>query len=826
MKTFQALTDLAARKIRDRNTLRIRRWAISISLFLVGTCLLLDLAQSQQTEGAGNGASEVRASEEADHGHEHGSEHGHDHGEAVHEEDEHGHAHGHGEDGEKTASVTVWGDRFEVFLEHPYLVAGKAAPFITHVTDLKELVPRTQGQIEFILRLGSDLPIGRVVKTPARDGIYIPKLTFPKAGTWDVSILIPLDGVNHVIQLPPTEVYASEAEVEAAPEQAEIEGITFLKEQQWKFPFQTVEYRSEAGVFSVPEHAIVKGDSGPMVFVHVSGETVQPRVVETGEPIVGKTAILSGLEDGDRVVVRGADAILVSAEADGGHAHGEEHGASEDAGEDHGHDHGTEDDHGHDHGAGDEAEGDHGHEHGDAGHPHGEADPHAEGSIQLSEEMRSSLDLTTAVAAKGDLIRTLDVYGWVRPRQESMTEVRAPVTGIVEEILTTPGKDLKEGDPIISLHSREILEWQHTILTEGNRRKKLQDTKALLEAEGRAKMVELLGGLRVDAAEEKRISIELDLIEKAGPGSVAQREVNKIRGELESAKASLQAKESLAEAYGLSADFIASVRAGEAANHNLNENLPPDYRRQLREIEFNIQNSLTEEKIATTKLESLRFDEDRLSRLKEGDSEAVVNTITLRAENPFLVTALLMKRQSSLNLGDPIVAGVDYSEVLIDAEIPEVEIDKVLSRASDNIPVRIPALDNRTFEARVLFFDTTVHEGDRKAHLVLSLENTEEQSLRDGMAVSVGVPVEIRRGALSVPKEAILSDGLEKIVFVAEGEAFVKRAVKTGLEGFGATEVIEGLDDGSEVVISGAPSLLLSLKSQEGSLVVGHGHAH
>ncbi|MCA9448057.1 MAG: hypothetical protein KC931_13150, partial [Candidatus Omnitrophica bacterium] len=125
-----------------------------------------------------------------------------------------------------------------------------------------------------------------------------------------------------------------------------------------------------------------------------------------------------------------------------------------------------------------------------------------------------------------------------------------------------------------------------------------------------------------------------------------------------------------------------------------------------------------------------------------------------------------------------------------------------------------------------VFFDTTVHAGDRKAHLVLSLENTENQALRDGMAASVGIPLEIRHGALTVPKESVLNDGLEKVVFVADGDAFVKKAVKTGMEGFGKLEVKEGLDVGSEVVVSGAPSLLLSLKSQEGSLVVGHGHAH
>jgi hypothetical protein len=35
---------------------------------------------------------------------------------------------------EKTAQVTVWSDRFEIFLEHRLLVVNTPTKFITHVT--------------------------------------------------------------------------------------------------------------------------------------------------------------------------------------------------------------------------------------------------------------------------------------------------------------------------------------------------------------------------------------------------------------------------------------------------------------------------------------------------------------------------------------------------------------------------------------------------------------------------------------------------------------------------------------------------------------------
>lgn len=758
----------------------------------------------------------ARAAEGSESGtHSHGSGPAHSHDEPAPTADEHGHA--HGDEGEKTAQVTVWGDRFEIFLEHPYIVAGEPTAFVTHVTDLEKLVPRTEGPVEFIIRLGADPPIGRTVKAPSRDGIYIPKLVFPNAGTWAVSILIPNDGKNSIVELPPTEVYATSDDVAHAPNPEEIEGITFLKEQQWKFPFRTEVLKVKDGVLSVPESAVVYGKEGALAYVHIAGETVQQRILEIAAPKNGTVEVLSGLKEGDRVVVRGADAIAVSASSDEGHGH--DHGAAGDAV------HESSSDDGHSHDAAGGAD-DHGHAHGPDEAAHGAADHLEPGTLKLSQEMRDSLDLTTVVLGKGTLVRTLDVYGWIRPRQENLTEVRAPIAGIVKEILATPGESLKDGDPIVELQSREILDWQQTVLSESNRRKKFEDMKTLLASEGRAKMVELLGGLQVDSAEVTRISNELDLIENAGAGSVAQREINRIQGERQSAKASLYAKEILAEAYGLSRDFIAQLKTPEATIQADPGDLPPDYLRQLREIEFNIQSSKMEETIALTNLQSIGFDEGQLERLKQGDPDAIVNTITLRAEKPFLVTEIQMKRQSSLNVGDPILSGIDYAVVLVDAEVPEVEIAKVLSRASDTIAVRIPALGDQSFEAQVRHFDTTVHAGDRKSHLVLEMKNTKDLTLRDGMAASVGIPVEIRPDALSLPKESILTDGFDKVVFVAEGDVYRKQSVTIGVDGFDSTEVLSGIKPGQRIVVSGAPALYLSLKSQEGSLVVGHGHAH
>jgi hypothetical protein len=225
-------------------------------------------------------------------------------------------SHDHGHDGrhpQKSAQVTVWSDRFEIFLEHPFVIAGTPTEFVTHVTDRVTLQPRRRGPVTFVLSDGSAAPTRHVEQTPTRDGIYIPKLTFPKCGRWNVSLIIPIEGTEHSVKLPALMVYASQAEVDRAEAPEEAAGISFLKEQQWKIPFATeaVQRRkilSEV-VLAVPESAIVDENGKPAAFVQLSGETFEKRYLKLGKKDHGFTQVLSGLSEGEYVTTKGSHAV-------------------------------------------------------------------------------------------------------------------------------------------------------------------------------------------------------------------------------------------------------------------------------------------------------------------------------------------------------------------------------------------------------------------------------------------------------------------------------------------------------------------------------------
>jgi multidrug efflux pump subunit AcrA (membrane-fusion protein) len=230
--------------------------------------------------------------------------------------------------GDENSQVTVWNERFEIFLEHSLIEVDEPAPFVTHVSDLITFEPRKSGPVTFILQLGSATPIKHTESKPSRDGIYISELTFPKAGDWNVSLAIPIDGKDHIISLPPVKVYASHDELHDALPTGHVDGISFLKEQQWKIPTKTETVKSrqigDNQFLAVPESAIVDEGDEHVVFVQLAGETFEERPVEPGSRAGGFVQILSGLAGGERVVTKGANAVVEAQHTVGSHDHSHE----------------------------------------------------------------------------------------------------------------------------------------------------------------------------------------------------------------------------------------------------------------------------------------------------------------------------------------------------------------------------------------------------------------------------------------------------------------------------------------------------------------------
>ena len=185
----------------------------------------------------------------------------------------------HAHDGEpKTAQITVFGERHEIFAEHRLVVAATPTKFVTHVTDLKSLEPRRDGAVRFQLRLGQEPPIDQVEKSPTRAGIYEAMLTFPKAGEWSVTLVVPTEDGEKTIPFPPVRVFGDAHDAEHAEVADPPSGISFLKEQQWKIVSRTEPVARHRIVERVRVAARVRAKPGfsATIVAPVSGQLAAP----------------------------------------------------------------------------------------------------------------------------------------------------------------------------------------------------------------------------------------------------------------------------------------------------------------------------------------------------------------------------------------------------------------------------------------------------------------------------------------------------------------------------------------------------------------------
>jgi len=358
--------------------------------------------------------SKILLTSDSDHGHDEG--HGHT---EVDAHDDHLDEHGHDEhDQQKSSQVTVWDDRYEIFLEHPFIVVNTPTKFVTHVTNRAKLEPRRKGSVAFLLTDSSGIPTKHVEKAPARAGIYIPKLTFPQSGIWKVSFIIPADGKEYAVELPALTVYKSQAEVDRASCPEEIAGVSFLKEQQWKMPFaiEAVQRRKirSHDVLVVPESAIVDEGGKSVAFVQLAGETFEKRYVELGEKENGFLQVLSGLAEGEYVTTKGAYAVAQAEHKD------------------------------HD-----------GHEH----------EEHSDQPIvQLPEADIKRFGIEVDTAGSGEFEAHLSVPGEIVINTDRMAHIVPRVPGIVREVKKNLGDPVKTGEVMAVVESRDLADAKATCL--------------------------------------------------------------------------------------------------------------------------------------------------------------------------------------------------------------------------------------------------------------------------------------------------------------------------------------------------------------------------
>jgi biotin carboxyl carrier protein len=163
-------------------------------------------------------------------------------------------------------SITHFTEATELFVEFPALVAGAPSPFAAHVTLLGDFKPLASGRVEVVLS-GGGLPEERFNATePTVPGIFRPVAEPAHAGERDLAVIVDRGNGSedrHMLGRMPVYDSVADAAARASSEDAaQASAIPFLKEQQWQMEFRSDVARTHSLRTSVLAYGSVRARAG------------------------------------------------------------------------------------------------------------------------------------------------------------------------------------------------------------------------------------------------------------------------------------------------------------------------------------------------------------------------------------------------------------------------------------------------------------------------------------------------------------------------------------------------------------------------------------
>ena len=186
----------------------------------------------------------------------------------------------------------------------------------------------------------------------------------------------------------------------------------------------------------------------------------------------------------------------------------------------------------------------------------------------------------------------------------------------------------------------------------------------------------------------------------------------------------------------------------------------------------------------------------------------------------------------NFNLGQTVEAGqklfaiTNPKRVLLKAHVPLARIARV--KNANDASFRVEGYEQEfnvsELNGRLLAIGSTVDKKSRTVQVIFELDNP-ENILKIGMFAEVSVKTGETVEALAIANSAIFDDNGTPVAYVhVEGESFAKRALTTGINDKGYTQILSGIAEGERVTTIGGYQVRLASLST--SVPSGHGHDH
>lgn len=357
----------------------------------------------------------------------------------------------------------------------------------------------------------------------------------------------------------------------------------------------------------------------------------------------------------------------------------------------------------------------------------------------------------TAVVEQKTIAQPVTFVGTVAPRRRSL--VSSEVEGIVAELLVDDGQRVQQGETLVRLRQESL-----RLTLEA-----LQNTAKRYREE----LAELKNGTRPEAIEEAHTAVleakaELEQARRENRRQLDlnQRGVSALRVREDAETATVVARQRLLRAQAL---YQIAVRG------------PRVERISQAEAQY---------RAAAAEVKRLQYDLERS-----------------RVTAPFTgyVVAKHTEVGQWLDRGDPVVTLIELDVAHVIVPVPERYISQV--QLGDQVRLEFDAIPGRSREGRVVHIIPQANES-RTFPITVAADNA-QALLKSGFVARATLTVGEQQDALLVPKDAIVSQGTQQIVYaIRDGKAMTVPIQRTSFFE-GSAIVVGALQKGEQVVIRG-----------------------
>jgi HlyD family secretion protein len=361
-----------------------------------------------------------------------------------------------------------------------------------------------------------------------------------------------------------------------------------------------------------------------------------------------------------------------------------------------------------------------------------------------ADQTISETQLRFAKVQVGDLQRDVSVQGKVIAANSPT--LFTPSSGIVS-LQIKAGDKVREGQELASIYSPELTN-------------KLSQEGATYDQ------------LAIEVGRH-RIQIKSSLLNNQQAIELAL--VNLEASKVEKNRAELSIQDSLISQRELEEKVAAFKRADLAYRHALQ-----NHQLQKESMEFDL-------KSKQSQLERQEFVVTNLRRQ--------VANLSIISPTDGIIGSVNIREKDTVTLNAPLLTIIDLSIFEVEVKIPENYADDLGIGLKTEI-----SFNGQTHMGEVTAISPEVFEGQVVGRIRFAQSNL--AGLRQNQRVTARVLIESKENVLKVKRGAFVESGGGRIAYVVSNQSATKRKIQLGARSIGEVEVLSGLEQGDEIIIS------------------------